>query len=258
MVNLRELLMGSSPDSTLRSLMATDELQKKFPYLAALRMAIPKGYHHKDNLVHSIKVLENAMAREGDTPDLILRTAALLHDVGKPATRKFAGRGAVTFTNHEMVGARMVKKLLKTEGYAPAEIAQVARLVALHMRSHGFHEAVWTDSAARRLSTDAGSSEVLERLLILFVADVTSAKPERVQKVHRSVEKLRELLSVVQAKDERSARRPAVDGHLLMEHFSLRPGRQVGRIMAYLNSDEGLALSQDDALAAAKRMLTEE
>lgn len=250
-MSLRDILLSDDPVAVLRNLDATHKLRELEPTLADLRMDIPKGYHHKDNLTHSLKVLENAIQRE-TTVDLVLRTAALFHDVGKPATRKFHDKGLVTFDGHETVGARMVKKILVKHGYSKSEIAEISKLVAFHMRSHGFTEQKWTDSAVRRLITEVGDNAVMARLLVVFYADVTTRFPEKRKNLHRAVDALKEKMDEVASLDARKALRPSLSGHDIMELFSLTPGRELGAIMKFLNSDEGIVLSREDAIQAVK------
>lgn len=218
------------------------------PAVADLFMNIPKGFHHKDNLDHSIKVLENAIARETNGPDLILRTAALLHDMGKPATRKLGTKKSVSFDGHEAVGANMAKKVLSRHGYSKNEIKEISLIIRLHMRSHGFDEGDWTDSGVRRLMNDAGSEATLQRLVIVFYADATTANMNKLRAHHASIDKLRSEIERVREVDERKALRPALNGNEVMEMFNLKPGRELGAIMKFLNSDEGIVLSKDEAI----------
>lgn len=242
--SLKEILSGKNPGAVLRALYAAGKLGAIDPSLPALRMEIPKGYNHKDNLEHSFRVLENAISREPKGTDIILRTAALFHDIGKPATRKFGPRGVVTFENHEVVGAKMVRSILRNHDYSKDEIKVISRLVFLHMRSHNFDSAGWTDSAVRRFMTDAG--ELFDRLVILFYADVTSGVPATRARVHESIDTLVAEANRVRSEDARKALRPAVDGHAVMNRYGLAPGRELGQVMKFLNSDEGIALSEDE------------
>lgn len=248
-MDMKALLLAPDPVRELRELIRTDELRAFEPALADLKMAIPTGYHHKDNLDHSVRVLERAIEREANGPDLILRTAALLHDIGKPATRKFEGKGVVTFRNHETVGARQAQSRLKTHGYSKADRALIERLVALHMRAFGFGEVEWTDSAVRRLATDAGSIEALDRLIVVFYSDLTTKHERKRRRVEDGIARLEDALARVRAKDERAALRPALNGDELMALTGMKPGREFGQLMRFLNSDEGVTLTRDEALA---------
>lgn len=241
--SLKEILSGNNPAAVLRALYAEGKLGQVDSSLPALRMEIPKGYRHKDNLEHSFRVLENAISRETKGKDILLRTAALFHDIGKPATRKFGPRGVVTFENHEAVGAKMVRTILRKHGYSKDEIAVVSRLVFLHMRSHNFDSAGWTDSAVRRFMTDAG--DLFDRLVILFYSDVTSGIAETRKKVHDSIDTLVAEAERVRKNDARKALRPSIDGHEVMDMYGLTPGRELGQIMKFLNSDEGISLTRE-------------
>lgn len=240
--------MSDKPVEALRKMDSNGTLAEFEPALADLRMPMKKGYHHKDNLTHSIQVLENAIAREENGADLILRTAALFHDIGKPATRKFNGRKSVTFDGHEYVGSKMVKRILSKHDYNKNEIAEISKIVSLHMRSHGFGEGDWTDSAVRRLMNDAGNDEILERLIIVFYADATTANKAKLERHHKGIEKLKNEIIRVRKEDARKALRPALNGNEVMELMNLTPGRELGSIMKFLNSDEGVHLSKDEAI----------
>lgn len=252
MKNLKEFLMLADPVAELYEMVeepGMKTLRAFLPEIADLRMEIPTGAHHKDNLVHSIQVLENAIARETDGADLILRTAALYHDVGKPATRKFGARKSVSFDGHETVGARMMKKILSPHGFDKKEIAEIHLLIKNHMRAHGFAEQKWTDSGVRRIIAEVPDAKTLDRLIVIFYADVTSKHKKNRDAVYRSVDMFVEALAEVREKDARKALRPAIDGNEVMEMTGLTPSRELGMIMKFLNSDEGIALSREEAEA---------
>lgn len=258
METLKQILLSETPGRTLRAMFADGSLRKLEPSLADLRMHIPAGYHHKDNFEHSVRVLENAIEREQDGPDLVLRAAALFHDIGKPATRKLGARKSVSFDGHESVGARIVRKVLKTHGFSAEQIDQVALIVAMHMRSHGFENKKWTDAGVRRLIADAGSDELLRKLIIVFYADVTTRHEDKMRKLHRSVDALVEEIAAVKASDARKALRPALDGHRVMELYGLTPGRVLGSVMRFLNSDEGVHLSAEEAEVKIRELFGEQ
>lgn len=245
---LKEILAGPAPVETLRSINTAGELASLEPALAELLMPIPAGYHHKDNLEHSLVVLQNSIDKEIDGPDLILRTAALFHDIGKPATRAFGKRGSVTFTNHDVVGARMVKKILPKHGYTKKETEQISRLVLMHMRSHTFKTG-WSESAVRRMITDVGSAVQLDRLIIIFYSDATTKIDSRKASIHGNVALLAEELERVKAKDARASLRPALNGNEVAELLGLAPGPELGSIMKFLHRDENIGLSKADTLA---------
>lgn len=250
-LSLKELLLSSDPVSELRSLIATGVLGDLEPTLAELKMPIPAGYHHKDNLEHSLRVLQNAIDREVNGPDLILRTAALFHDIGKPATRAFGARGSVTFTNHDVVGAKIVKRVLPRHGYSKKDIESIARLVHMHMRSHTFKTG-WSESAVRRLITDVGNVEQLDRLIAIFYSDATTKIDKKMASIHANVALLADELLRVRKKDARAALRPALNGNEVAEFLGLKPGPELGAVMKFLNRDENIGLSREDALLLVK------
>lgn len=256
-MDLKSFLLAPDPVEDLWKLVNRGDVRELEPALAALKMEIPKGFHHKDNLGHTVRVLERAIEREPNGPDLLLRTAAVLHDIGKPATREFGKPGVVTFRNHEAVGAKQSRKLLKTHGYSSAEREQIERLVFLHMRAYGFGDVAWTDSAVRRLATDAGSEETLDRLIVIFYSDLTTTKLHHRRKVEDGIAKLEDALARVRAKDERAALRPSIDGYAVMERTGLKPGRELGAIMKFLQTDEAIALPEAEAWAAVEARFPE-
>lgn len=248
MKNLKEILAGDAPVAELTDMFADGSLATVEPSLVALRMPMRKGFHHKDNWVHSLQVLQNAIDREENGVDLILRTAALFHDIGKPATRKFGARKSVTFDGHEHVGAKMVRKILPKHGYTKIEIEVIAKIVALHMRSHGFGSADWTDSAVRRLIADAGSNDVMVRLLVVFHADSTTKHKHKLNSHREGIKRLSEEIARVRKDDTRKALRPALNGFEVMELLNLKQGKELGAVMKFLNSDEGVKLSKEEAV----------
>lgn len=255
MSTLQNILLASDPAQILHQMDKENKLAELETTLADLRMDIPKGYHHKDNLTHSINVLANAVSMEQNGTDLILRTAALFHDIGKPATRKFEANGEVTFNAHEVVGAKMVKTILRKHGYAEEQIKTISLLIRFHMRSYGYTVDKWTDSGVRRLIAEAQTKDNLNRLLVLFYSDVTTKIPQKKAKLHSNLDALKARILEVEAKDARKALRPAVNGNQIMEKFDLKPGPELGKVMSYLNSDEGLKLTQEEALSKVASML---
>lgn len=228
---LIDLMLADDPAAALRAAADAGRLDDLLPEVVALRDMDTRG-RHKNVYRHSLQVLTNAVALETEGPDLVLRLAALLHDIGKPATRKFRGK-KVTFQNHETVGARDARRRLAALGFSRAEVVQpVAHLVRLHMRLHGFAESAWTDSAVRRLITDADPE--LDRLLALMRADVTSGRPEQRRKMDRMYDRFAHRVKEVQARDSAAAVRPDLTGDQVMELLDLRPGPQVGEAMRFL------------------------
>lgn len=256
METLRSLLLGSDPVLALRVLDENGDLEGFDPLLAGLRMPVIPGVHHKDNLEHSIRVLENAINLEG-TVDVVLRSAALLHDIGKPKTRRVGSHKSVTFNGHEVVGARLAGKMLKKHGYSNSEISDVCELIAMHMRSHGFGEnGGWTDSAVRRLLNDVSSETQLDRLIKIFYADVTSKHKSKRERVYRQVDGLVAALDRVRAEDARRKMRPILNGYDVMELLNIEPGPKLGAVMKFLNSDENILLTREEAIQKVRTVFS--
>lgn len=249
MDNLRNLLREDNAGAILRDLQTHGQLEAHLPELSAMDI---KSRAHKDMFDHSIRVFENAVELSDDADD-VLRVSALLHDMGKPATRKLVKSGA-TFVNHDLIGAKMAKRVLPDCGYSAEETAQAATLIKLHMRGHSF-ESGWTDSAIRRLIKDAGSREQLDRLTVLFAADATTSNRVKRDRFRANALKLRDESLRVMDADARTAMRPALDGNEVMELTGLKPGRELGAIMKFLNSDEGVALNRAEATKAVQNRI---
>jgi poly(A) polymerase len=243
--DLKSLLLSNDPVGELRSVRNLRNLEST---LADLSMDIPKGFHHKDVLGHSLQVMQNSIDRENGK-DLILRTAALFHDIGKPSTREFHGRGKVTFTNHDVVGSKIARKVLPKHGFSKLEVDQVARLVYMHMRSHTFKSG-WSESAVRRLSTQAGSDLQLERLIVIFESDATTKHENKRAIIHKNVAELAAELDRVKSSDQRAALRPSLNGNEVAELLEMKPGPELGRVMKFLNSDEIVRLSRAETIEA--------
>lgn len=243
---LVKLLATASPRRGLELLVATGLADYVLPELPALRLEIDEHAHHKDVYEHSLTVLEQAIdleqARgEKDAPaDTILRLAALLHDIGKPATRKIEPNGAVTFHHHDVVGAKMAKKRLTALRFDKDTITAVARLIELHLRFFGYADAPWTDSGVRRYVRDAGP--VLERLHILTRADVTTRNKRKAARLRNAYDELEQRIVELAEQEELAAIRPDLDGEQIMRILGLRPGPEVGAAYRYLlevRLDEG-------------------
>jgi len=208
------------------------------PELPALRLEVDEHHHHKDVYEHTLTVVEQAIALETGTdgavpgPDLVLRLASLLHDVGKPATRRLEPGGGVSFHHHELVGARIATKRLKALRYDKETVRDVSRLVELHLRFHGYADARWSDSAVRRYVTDAGP--LLERLHRLTRADVTTRNRRKAERLSFAYDDLEERIAQLRAQEELDAIRPDLDGTQIMEILGLKPGREVGEAYRHL------------------------
>jgi len=242
---LTRLLATESPRQGLEVLVETGIADIVLPELPALRLESDEHAHHKDVYQHTLTVVEQAIEEEKrrfpeQAPDVVLRVAALLHDIGKPATRRFEGGGVVTFYHHDVVGAKLAKKLLKALRFDNNTIDSVARLIELHLRFFGYSEQAWTDSAVRRYVRDAG--EELERLHILVRADVTTRNKRKADHLSFAYDDLEARIAVLAEQEELQAIRPELDGEAIMAILDLPPGREVGeayRFLLELRLDEG-------------------
>ena len=242
---LTRLLATESPRQGLEVLVETGIADIVLPELPALRLESDEHAHHKDVYQHTLTVVEQAIEEEkrrfpGQAPDVVLRVAALLHDIGKPATRKFEGGGVVTFYHHDVVGAKLAKKRLRALRFDNNTIDSVARLIELHLRFFGYSEQAWTDSAVRRYVRDAG--EELQRLHILVRADVTTRNKRKADRLSFAYDDLEARIAVLAEQEELQAIRPELDGEAIMAILGLPPGREVGeayRFLLELRLDEG-------------------
>jgi poly(A) polymerase len=228
---LVRLMAGRAPARGIDLLVRTRLTQHVIPELSALAACIDPQHRHKDVYQHTLAVLDNAIALEVDGPDVVLRLAALLHDLGKPQTREIHGDGTVTFHHHDVVGARMVRTRMRELRFDKETVKRVSELVRLHLRFHTY-EAGWTDAAVRRYVRDAG--EVLERLNLLTRADVTTANARKAQAIQHRVTELEERIDHLRAQEELDALRPAIDGRRIMEHLGIAPGPAVGAAWQFL------------------------
>jgi poly(A) polymerase len=227
---LSKLLLGASPVRGLTLLVDTGLAEIVLPELPAMRLAIDAVHQHKDVYLHSLAVLENAIAREDAGPDLTLRMAALLHDIGKPATREI-GPDGVSFHHHEVVGAKLARKRLRALKYPKQFTEDVCRLIELHLRFHTFRMG-WTDSAVRRYVTDAG--DLLDRLHKLVRSDCTTRNRAKAERLAASYDSLERRIVELAKAEELKAIRPDLDGREIMELLGLPPGPAVGRAYRYL------------------------
>jgi poly(A) polymerase len=227
-----KLLLGKHPREGLELLVDTGIADVVVPELPALRMEIDEHHQHKDVYAHSLTVLEQAIALEEDGPDLVLRLAALLHDIGKPATRRHEAGGGVSFHHHEVVGAKLVRARLKALKYPKDVIEDVSRLTLLHLRFHGYGRGEWTDSAVRRYVTDAGP--LLTRLHKLVRSDCTTRNKRRAATLSRTYDLLEERIARISAEEDLRAVRPDLDGNEIMRLLDLPPGPLVGQAWRHL------------------------
>ena len=216
------------------------------PELPALRMERDPVHHHKDVYTHTLAVVEGCPPE-----DLTLRVAALLHDIGKPATREFAAGGKVTFHHHEVVGARMARSRMKALRFPNQLTNDVCDLIYLHLRFHGYSDDGWTDSAVRRYVRDAGTDEQLRRLNLLTRADVTTQNKRKARRLASAVDDLEARIARLAEEEEIAAIRPALDGNQIMSYLELSPGPAVGRARQFLldrRLDDG-PMTEDEAYA---------
>ncbi len=246
------LLQTDDPVRGIRILVETGLIDEFLPEIPALRLEVDEHHHHKDVYEHSLTVLQQTIDLEherhpGAEPDVPLRLAALLHDIGKPATRRLEPGGGVTFHHHDVKGARMVRRRLKELRFDSGTIDSVAQLVEQHLRFFGYAEGAWTDSAVRRYVRDAGAE--LERLHILTRADVTTRNRRKANMLRRAYDDIERRISELAAQEELDAIRPELDGNRIQEVLGIAPGREVGaayRFLLDLRLDEGI-LGADEA-----------
>ncbi|MFI1201038.1 CCA tRNA nucleotidyltransferase [Streptomyces sp. NPDC020883] len=249
---LNKLLLAPNPRKGLRLLVESGIAGRVLPELPALRLESDEHHRHKDVYEHSLTVLEQAIDLEDDGPDLVLRLAALLHDIGKPKTRRFEQDGRVSFHHHEVVGAKMTKKRMTALKYSNDLIKDVARLVELHLRFHGYGTGEWTDSAVRRYVRDAGP--LLSRLHKLTRSDCTTRNKRKAGALSRAYDGLEERIAQLQEQEELDAIRPDLDGNAIMEILGIGPGPQIGKAykhMLELRLEHG-PLEHETAVAALK------
>jgi poly(A) polymerase len=234
---LSKLLMSPRPKLGLAVLVETGLAAYVLPELPGLQLEIDEHHRHKDVYEHSLTVMEQAIDLEtshqpASGPDLVLRLAALLHDIGKPKTRRFEKDGGVSFHHHEVVGARMVRKRLTALRYPNDVIDQVATLTELHLRFHGYGTGEWTDSAVRRYVRDAGDQ--LVRLHKLTRADSTTRNRKRAAALQAAYDSLEVRIAELAEQEELASIRPDLDGNAIMEILGIPPGRDVGAAYSYL------------------------
>jgi poly(A) polymerase len=259
---LSKTLLQDSPRAALELLVGTGLADVVLPELPALRMEIDEHHQHKDVYTHSLTVLDQAIALEkadpdGGSPDLVLRLAALLHDIGKPATRRHEAGGRVSFHHHEVVGAKLVRKRLTALRYPKDVVEAVARLTFLHLRFHGYGRGEWTDSAVRRYVTDAG--DLLPRLHKLVRSDSTTRNKRRAAALSATYDSLEQRIAALSEQEDLARVRPDLDGNAIMQILGIPPGPEVGlawRFLKELRLERG-PLDPDDAEAALRRWWAE-
>jgi poly(A) polymerase len=257
---LDKMLLGVDPVAGIELMVQTGMGEVVLPEVGGMRMAIDEHHQHKDVYQHSLTVLRQAIelegpprgqersdSGEGGGPDLVLRWAALLHDIGKPATRRHEADGGVSFHHHEVVGAKMVRKRMRELKYSKQMVDDVSQLVYLHLRFHGYGEGRWTDSAVRRYVTDAGP--LLDRLHKLVRADCTTRNKRRAATLQANYGSLEQRIAELSAREDLARVRPDLDGNAIMEILGIPAGPQVGEAWKYLKElrlDRG-PLSHEEA-----------
>jgi poly(A) polymerase len=248
-----KLLLADDPAPGIELMVDTGLAERVLPEVPGMRLAIDEHHQHKDVYQHSLTVLRQAIDLEKtheptSSPDLILRLAALLHDIGKPATREFQDGGGVSFHHHEVVGAKMVRKRLRALKFSKEIITDVSQLVFLHLRFHGYGNGEWTDSAVRRYVTDAG--DLLPRLHKLVRADCTTRNRRKAAALQATYDQLEERIARIAEAEDLAKVRPDLDGNEIMKLLGLPPGPQVGQAWKFLKElrlDRG-PLEYDDAV----------
>ncbi|MEU4255517.1 MULTISPECIES: CCA tRNA nucleotidyltransferase [Streptomyces] len=255
---LNKLILSAHPREGLTLLVDTGLADRVLPELPALRLESDEHHRHKDVYEHSLIVLEQAIGLEEDGPDLVLRLAALLHDIGKPRTRRFEPDGRVSFHHHEVVGAKMTKKRLTALKYPNEMIKDVSRLVELHLRFHGYGTGEWTDSAVRRYVRDAGP--LLARLHKLTRSDCTTRNKRKAGALSRAYDGLEQRIAQLQEQEELDSIRPDLDGNQIQDVLGIKPGPAVGRAYKHLLELrlENGPMEHDDAVAALKEWWAEQ
>jgi poly(A) polymerase len=232
-----KLLLTDKPRPGIELLVETGVAEHFLPELPALKLEIDEHHHHKDVYQHSLTVLDQVIDLETKhqpqiEADLVLRIAALLHDIGKPKTRKFEGEGRVSFHHHEVVGARLAKKRLEKLRYSNEIIEQVCLLIELHLRFHGYGDGKWTDSAVRRYVRDA--EEQLIRLHKLTRADCTTRNDAKAEKLRNAYNDLEQRIAELSKQEELKSMRPELDGAEIMQVLNIKPGPEVGKAYQFL------------------------
>ena len=243
---LSKLLVTDDPSDGLWFLVDTELSDGFLPELGAMRLEQDPIHRHKDVLAHTIAVVAKT------SPNLVVRLAALLHDVGKPKTRSIGSRG-VSFHHHEVVGARMARERMRALRYPNELVDDVGKLVFLHLRFHGYRDDVWSDAAVRRYARDAG--DLLDELNELTRCDCTTRNERKARMLANRMDALEARIAELREREELASIRPDIDGNRVMEVLGVPPGRVVGEALDMLleaRLDEG-PLGEAEA---EKRLLT--
>jgi len=260
---LSKLMLGAVPRRGLELMVDTGLADIVLPEVPGMRLAMDEHHQHKDVYQHSLTVLDQAIDLETtheptSEPDLVLRLAALLHDIGKPATRKFEPGGGVSFHHHEVVGAKMARKRLRALRYSKEVVQDVSQLVYLHLRFHGYGKGEWTDSAVRRYVNDAGP--LLTRLHKLVRADCTTRNRRKATALQRTYDDLEARIARIAEEEDLKRVRPDLDGNEIIRILGVEPGPIVGKAWKHLKElrlDRG-PLEHDEAVAELRRWAAEQ
>ena len=265
---LTRLVLGADPRAGVELLVSTGLAEVMLPEVPALQLEVDEHHRHKDVYQHSLQVLDQAIALESPAtatgadevpgPDLVLRLAALLHDIGKPATRRFTSGGGVSFHHHEVVWDKLARSRLRALRYDKETVKDVTRLVELHLRFHGYGSGEWTDSAVRRYVTDAG--DLLGRLHRLTRSDSTTRNRRKAARLSASYDDLERRIDRLREQEQMSAIRPELDGHQIAAVLGIEPGPTLGRAykhMLELRLDRGV-VGREEAVRELRRWWTEQ
>ncbi len=250
-----KLMLGKNPRKGLEVLVDSGLAEKVLPELPALKLEVDEHHHHKDVYEHTLRVVEQAIDYEKDyglEKDFTLRFAALMHDIGKPATRRLEPGGGVSFYHHDVVGAKLTKKRMQALRFDNETTKAVCRLIELHLRFFGYSDQAWTDSAIRRYVRDA--EDQLLRLHALTRADVTTRNQRKAERLAHAYDDLEKRIEVIAEQEELNAMRPDLSGEDIMRILDLKPSREVGEAYNYLlelRIEEGPL----GAIEAEKRLL---
>ena len=252
---LVKLMLGANPRAGLEVLVDSGLAGFVLPELPALKLETDEHHHHKDVYEHTLTVVDQAISYEKDynlEADFVLRFAALLHDCGKPATRKLEPGGGVSFYHHDMVGAKLATKRMRALKFDNDSTKAVARLIELHLRFFGYSDQAWSDSAIRRYVRDAGDQ--LLRLHALTRADVTTRNKRKADRLAHAYDDLEHRIAEVMEQEELNAMRPDLTGEDIMRILQLKPSKDVGeayKFLMELRLEEGQLGSEE----AEKRLL---
>jgi poly(A) polymerase len=230
-----KLIKGKNPRLGLEVLVDSGLAALVLPELPALKLEVDEHHHHKDVFEHTLTVIDQAIDYEKDyglEADFVLRFAALMHDIGKPATRRLEPGGGVSFYHHDLVGAKLAKKRMQALRFDNDTIKSVTLLIELHLRFFGYSDQAWTDSAIRRYVRDAGDQ--LMRLHALTRADVTTRNKRKADRLSHAYDDLEQRIALLAEQEQLDSMRPDLSGEDIMRILDLKPSRDVGEAYNYL------------------------